>query len=122
MAQGLIIAGQSIRVRKNSWTREPSIYQGVRVRLSENNLFDGSYAEARVWGCQAYVLSHEEEEALRAACPRGQTITISGELPGEPVDVLVDISTSNVLKIMEGGVQILHRVVTLHIEEVLDEF
>ena len=119
MSQGLLIAGIPVRVRKNTWVRGPSRYQGQRMYLSENNLFDGSYAEARVWDCDLYFISAAEEDAIRTACPRGLDVEITGDLPDDTVQCTVDLGVTRLLKIVQGGTQSLHRVMTVHIEEVL---
>lgn len=117
----LIIGAISPRVLKDTWQQEPSIYQGERMRLGAGNLFDGSFAEARVWSCQIYCTEGAEEAALRAAWPRGVGQAMEGDLPGELVpEVVVDIGTSAYRKrrLARGDPWGLHRVVTLHIEEV----
>lgn len=119
MAEGLTIAGIPVAVIADSWVEQPSVYQGARVRLSDNNIFDSSRDRMRVAECQAYFFAVADEDTLRAACPRGTPVAIAGELPGTGFSGVVDFGTATSLRVFDADVQVLHRLVTLHIEQAI---
>jgi len=118
MANGLGIAGIAVRVRRDTWSQVESFYMGARVRMFDNTLFSTERDERRVWEGEAYFLDQAEEEALRAACPRGIGVLVSGELVGGDLFYgTVDMGPSSYKYVLELGVQALHRTMPLHIEE-----
>jgi hypothetical protein len=117
VSQGLLIAGSPIRVIKDSWVQAPSILQGSRMRMADGGAVDMTYAEVRVWDCQAYFTTLAEVAAARALMPPGVAVTISGELPEGPVDVLIDIGATPKMRKFVSGAYTVHWRMALHIEE-----
>jgi hypothetical protein len=118
MANLLLAGALEPRVVADTWVRRPSLYQGGRQRMRDNNLIstEDEATAKRVYDCQVDVYDAAEEAALRTACPRGVPITIDGDLPGASFTGTVDVADTSVLA-MEVETGEFLRVLALHIEE-----
>ncbi len=118
MAQGLLLDGVPVRVRRGTWIEGERITQGGRLRMRAGNLIstEDPATEKRQADCEVYFLSYAEEAAFRSAYPKGTEVTVSGELPGDYFAALVDVGPSEERFVYQPGVAAIHRVVRLHLE------
>lgn len=115
----LLVGSVSVRVRKNSWRHLPSLYQGGDLRNADNSITStlDATTEKERFRCEVYFLDATERAALKAAMPVGEDVTVSGDLPDRSFVARLWLGEGTGLKILNGGVQAIHRTFTLDIEE-----
>lgn len=115
----LIVAGITVRVVEDSAKELPSLYQGARARMFDNTTISTERSPMRVLECEIDFYSLAEEVALRAFCPRGTPVAVSGDFVGFGLDffAVVDIGQAAAF---EGNTSLgdeIWKTVTLHIEQ-----
>lgn len=124
----LTLAGAlDVVVIDGSWVRRADFRIGARVRTKDGTLRSSEAGTAafpypgskKIFDCQIDLYDQAEEDAVRAACPIGDAITVTGYLiPGGTLSAVVDIGdVATVTAIIDGDTTIL-RTASLHIEEV----
>ncbi len=117
MAEGLVVGGIAVRIRRDTWSQLESLWMGTRVRMFNNSAFSTERDERYVWEGEAYFINKDEEDSFRAVAIRGTAILVTGELVGGVgVFGYVDIGPVSYKYVLEGGLQALHRTMQLHIE------
>lgn len=115
----LTVSAITLRVVEDSAKELPSLYQGARTRMFDNTAISTERSPMRVLECEIDFYSLAEEVALRAACPRGQAVAVSGDFVGLGLDffALVDIGQAAAF---EGSASLgdeIWKTVTLHLEQ-----
>lgn len=90
----LAVGPIDLRVVEGSARELPPLIQGARTRLFNNALISTERDEKRVLECDIDLYSLLEETTLRAACPRGIGVLISGDFPGSDFVGTVDIGNA----------------------------
>ncbi len=115
----LTLGGVSVRVIRNSWVEKPSVHQGGRQRMRDNTIrsTEDATTRKRIADCHVDLPTFTDEATLRTACPKGVAVAVAGDLPSTGFNALVDIGDVTALYDLQGGVQVLLRAATVHIEE-----
>ncbi len=116
MPADLTVAGIDLRVLEGSWTERESLYQGGKQRMRAGTLISTEMdsTRKRIIDCLVDLYDDAEEAAFRAACPRGESVTVEGGLPFTSITAVVDIGA---VQAIADGAEVI-RAVQVHIEEV----
>ncbi len=122
----LSLAGLDVLVIDGSWVRRTDYRVGSRVRVKNGTLRSSEaggtafpfLGSKKVWDCQIDLYDQAEEDAVRAACPVGQAVTVTGYLlPGASVNAVVDVGDVATVTADIDGTRTILRTASLHIEE-----
>lgn len=115
----LTIVSIDVRVVDDSAIDRTPLLQGGRQRMRANNLLstEDPTTAKRVLDCAIDLYDATEETALRAACPRGEGVAVSGDFPGTSLTMVVDIGDAALFQWEDGGT-LIYKTVPLHMEEV----
>jgi hypothetical protein len=116
----LTVAGSPIRVRKNTWKRLPSLYQGGDSRQDDMTVVStiDPATEIRVAECEVFFTDDTTADAFEASIPRGDPVTIGGYLPGTGfTSAYIVIAGGTAIHYKIGGVAGVYRAFSLHLEQ-----
>lgn len=119
----LVIAGIEVRVLDDSAVETEGLYAGTRLRGSNMHVLSTELEpRMRVFNCQIDLMSATEESDLRAACPRGTSVPITGEWAasnGGDFPGLCDIGNAKAwMGATNDEGDPIYKTVDIHIEEV----
>lgn len=93
----LEVAGTSLRVRRDTYTETAGVIGGERMRAFDNTLLSTERNVKRVVECDVDFLSPTDYDAFTASVPRGEGVTIDGDLPRTAFTGACDVGPSTAI-------------------------